>query len=173
MIKVLVANEDVKQNRKCCQFLAKDKNLSVIAAINGTSALQQYLEIKPNVFVLDSHFTDICYTDIIDRICIALNEKKKCNTIVTVNNVEEQLILKNTAKVYKILDKPLNLYKLSVAVSSIINESKIIELKEIEVISLLLSLNFHIASEGTRYLVSAIMYCYYFPNSLYSLIRFI
>lgn len=93
MIKVLVANEDIKQNRDCLQFLANDKSFSIASAANGTSALQKYLEIKPNVFILDSYFTDICYTDILDRICITLDEKKKCNTIVTVNNNREQLLL--------------------------------------------------------------------------------
>lgn len=171
MIKVLVANEDIKQNRDCLQFLSNDKNLSVASAANGTSALQKYLEIKPNVFILDSYFTDICYTEVIDRICIIPDEKKKCNTIVTVNNNKEQLLLQNVEKVYKILKKPLDFYSLYNTVSSMIKETKIIELKEIEVASLLLSFNFHIGSEGSRYLISAITYCYYFPNALYSLKR--
>lgn len=170
MVKVLVANENIEQNRKYCQFLAKDKGLNVTSAANGTSALQKYLEINPNIFILDSYFTDICYTDIIDRICITLDEKKKCNTIVTVNNSKEQLLLQDTAKIYKILKKPLNLCTLSLTISSMITESQIIELKEIEVASLLLSLKFHIGSEGCRYLTSAIIHCYYFPNSIYSLI---
>ena len=38
MIKVLVANEDIKQNRDCQQFLANDKNLNVEGATNGTNA---------------------------------------------------------------------------------------------------------------------------------------
>lgn len=173
MIKVLVANEDIKQNRDCLQFLANDKSFSIASAANGTSALQKYLEIKPNVFILDSYFTDICYTDILDRICITLDEKKKCNTIVTVNNNREQLLLQDVEKVYKILKKPLNLCNLYNTINTMVKESQIIELKEVEVASLLLKLNFHVGSEGSRYLISAITYCYYFPNALYSLKRII
>lgn len=173
MIKVLVANEDIKQNRDCLQFLANDKNLNVAGATNGTSALQKYLEIKPNVFILDSYFTDICYTDILDRICITLDEKRKCNTILTVNNNMEQLLLQDVEKVYKILKKPLNLCNLYNTINTMVKEAQIIELKEVEVASLLLKLNFHIGSEGSRYLISAIIYCYYFPNALYSLKRVI
>ena len=54
MQKVLIANPNVEQRIRLCQQLANDKRLEVIETADGKTALEKYLDIKPNVLVLDS-----------------------------------------------------------------------------------------------------------------------
>ena len=45
MVKILVANQNVEQNTKLCQYLANDNNLKIIGTNDGISTLEQYHKI--------------------------------------------------------------------------------------------------------------------------------
>lgn len=78
MIKVLVAEENVAEANKYCRYLSKCRDLKIKTVNSGDQALSTYLKIKPNIFILDSHFNDINSTEIIDRLSISqMNEKYK------------------------------------------------------------------------------------------------
>lgn len=176
MIKVLVANENKKENTLCSRFLSNYKNFEVNSVDSGINTLTAYFNIEPDVFILDSYFTDIKYTEILDKLSMIPNNNRISNTIVTVNNKKEQLYLKNTSRVYRILQKPFKLDNLLNTIHLLINEMKYEELTKSEIDSLLLQLNFHLGSNGTKYIRTAIFQCYYYPsifNSLDDIFRLI
>ena len=52
MQKVLIANQNVEQNNALCQHLSKAKRLEIIGITDGTTTLEKYLEIQPNILGL-------------------------------------------------------------------------------------------------------------------------
>jgi len=56
MLKVLVADEDLKENSNCCRFLANDENLDIISASSGISTLNKYYETRPDILIINSDF---------------------------------------------------------------------------------------------------------------------
>lgn len=91
MIKVLVAEENVAEANKYCRYLSKCRDLKIKTVNSGDQALSTYLKIKPNIFILDSHFNDINSTEIIDRLSITYNEGNNSNILLTANSAEEQV----------------------------------------------------------------------------------
>ena len=163
MLKILVANQDTEQRINCSQFLTNDKNFIVENTSTGLMTLNAYLETKPNILILDTNFDDIKYTDILDRISLIPIEKKKCNTILTLNNPKEILDLVNTSKIYKIFNKPLDFIKIKDTINELKAYYTIDELTLEELDFILLQLDFNLKSNGTRYIESAILQCYYSP----------
>ena len=88
MQKVLIANQNVEQNNAFCQHLSKDKRLEIIGITDGTTTLEKYLEIQPNILVIDSCMKDIDYIDLINRLSTNIREKRNCNIILTARKDE-------------------------------------------------------------------------------------
>lgn len=112
MIKVLVAEENVAEANKYCRYLSKCRDLKIKTVNSGDQALSTYLKIKPNIFILDSHFNDINSTEIIDRLSITYNEGNNSNILLTANSAEEQVTFVNVSKIYKFFKKPVKLRNL-------------------------------------------------------------
>lgn len=166
MTKVLVANENKRQNIAYCQYLTNDTKLTVMATNSGLDTLNKYLEINPNILILDSYFKDITSVEIIDRLSILKDEKQKCNIILTANSKKEQLAFLDVAKIYKILQKPFDYQHLLDTVIQLDNENKYEKLDEMNLHLLFLNLDLNVTSEGVIFLKDAIKECYYFPNLL-------
>lgn len=169
MLKVLVSNANVEQNSRLCMFLANDKEIKLTSTNNPQSTLCKYFEIEPDVFILDSFSTGMSYTEVIDRISVSPTEKQKCNTLITLDKPEDKLSLLNTAKVYKIFNKPLDLEYLYGTINLMRSEQSPSVLNVEEIYNLLLQLNFSLTAKGTHYFVSAILQCYYYPDAFSSL----
>ncbi len=164
MLKVLVSNANANQNLAYCKFLSNDKDLKVQSTKDEIETLKKYFDIEPDIFILDSHFQNMNYAEIIDRISTKPNEMQKCNTLVTINKLEDKLCLQNVAKIYKIFLKPLDMTLLSNTIKTIGEEkaSEDITLEEIQ--ALLISLRFNITSRGTKYIITAILQNYYYTS---------
>lgn len=169
MLKVLVASENIKQNSQYCNYLANDKDLEVISTKDGITTLNKYLSLRPNILILDTFFSDLNYTDIIDKITKLDDESSKCNTILTVNTDIKKLDLRNVEKIYSILSEPVNLQELSQTLSNMKKKCKYAEITIDEINTYLSRLYFNLGSNGTDYITSAIFYCYYNPFALKSL----
>lgn len=170
MIKILLANENVDQSEIYCKHLcANDKNLEIIRTYNGISTLKTYINIRPNIFVLDTHFSDINGIEIIDKLSMSLDEKRNCNTIVTTNSTEEQLRLLHTSKVYEIIPNPYTPELLQKAIYNMYFENKYEQLERDDIQVFLLKIGLSLCSDSADYLVDAIMLCYYFPYYLKNL----
>ena len=81
MVKILIADTDVRRNSASCQFLANEKGFEIESTNDGSSTIKKYLEIEPNIFILDSNFKDIKTLEIIDRLSTSPIEKRKKNTM--------------------------------------------------------------------------------------------
>ena len=82
MVKILIADTDVKRNSASCQFLANEKGFEIESTNDGSSTIKKYLEIEPNIFILDSNFKDIKTLEIIDRLSTSPIEKRKKKSMV-------------------------------------------------------------------------------------------
>lgn len=169
MLKVLVSNANIEQNSKLCRFLANDKEIKLTSTNDSQVALCKYFETEPDIFILDSFSNNMSYIEVLDRISVSPSEKQKCNTLITLDNPEDKLLLLNTAKVYKIFHKPLDLDYLYSTINLMRSEKTVSELSIEEIYSLLLHLNFSLTAKGTHYFVSAILQCYYYPDAFSSL----
>lgn len=168
-LKVLVANENTMQNSLYCAYLSNDKDLEILSTKDGSSTLNTYIKIRPSILILDSIFSDLKYTDILNKLTNLDDEKMKCNTIITINNVKEQLLLENAQKVHSIFQKPINFEKLSQTLNLMKKEIKYKEINPEELDLLLFKLNLNIGSNGYNYLRTAIFYCYYNLDAFKSL----
>ena len=99
--------------------------------------------------------------DVINNICLNAEEKDKCNIIIISGNVSLRLNLLNTSKVYRVIPKPVDFDKLIRTIKEISNNYNILTEKEIK--DYLYYLNFNTYSDGTGYLVEAILLAYNQP----------
>lgn len=111
MLKVLVADEDIKRNSSCCQYLSKDKSLDVIGVSNGINAITKYHEIQANMLIINSDFEDKGYIQIINELSNTPIERKNCNIILTLKNDTKKLELDFMSKIYKLFYSPVNYRK--------------------------------------------------------------
>lgn len=169
MLKVLVADESLESNLRCCQYLlANDKNLNIVSSNSGISTLEKYHEINPNVLVINSNFKDMKYTEIINKLSNTGEERHNCNIILTVidnNKVEVDFM----AKVYKLFYK-LDYDKIYDGINQY-NLDNIIfyEPSEKNLRALFYKLNLYNERLGSVYLKYAIVKCYHNPELLNSL----
>ena len=83
MISVMVAEDSLEQNSKCCEFLTKDKDINVISrTLDGKSTVQEYLIKKPDVLLLDLELPLLNGLEVIDNLSLDINERKKCNIVI-------------------------------------------------------------------------------------------
>ena len=168
MIKILVANSNIKQNFRCCENLSRDKDIKTLSTYSGITTLDKYFEINPDILVLDSVLRDMHYTEILNRLSNNLEERNACNIILTTSKLDS-LYRCNIAKVFKVLHKPLKYKELSETVNLMKPGFSNRQLAEVEVEELLMHLGFNMYSNGTRYVVFAILQCYYNSNLLNNL----
>ena len=169
MLKILVSNANIEENTMLCQFLTNEKDFEVENTKDSNTTVNTYFKIEPDIFILDSHFKEMCYTEIIDKISVLPSEKWKCNTILTLDKIDNQFFLENTAKIYRILYKPLILNKVSEVINLMKAELVAPKITMQEIKLLLLSLGFNINTKSAYYMACAIMQCYYYPSMLLSL----
>lgn len=169
MIKVLVAEENVAEANKYCRYLSKCRDLKIKTVNSVDQALSTYLKIKPNIFILDSHFNDINSTEIIDRLSITYNEGNNSNILLTANSAEEQVTFVNVSKIYKFFKKPVKLRNLYNTISQMNEKYKYDDFDENEMNVLLRELGFVINSPCTDLMIEAITECYHFTYLIHDL----
>ena len=159
MISVMVAEDSLEQNSKCCEFLTKDKDINVISrTLDGKSTVQEYLIKKPDVLLLDLELPLLNGLEVIDNLSLDINERKKCNIVILTGSDRLRLIMSNTSKVYKIIAKPYNLDDVLSTIKEIGSIPSELDRKEIK--DLLYELKFNMYSKGSRYIADAIQLAY-------------
>ena len=80
MVKIIVANSDIKQNLEFCKLLFNfNNNFKIIQTDNGLLTIEQYYKEKPDILILNTNLKDKNYIDIIDDLSKDSNEKRNCN----------------------------------------------------------------------------------------------
>lgn len=175
MIRVMIAEDNTSLNHLCCNYLTNDKDIQIVfSAYDGEETLQKYKELRPDVLLLDLDLPKMNGLDVINNICLDTEEKNKCNIIIISGNADLRFNLLNTAKVYRVMPKPVDFDKVISAIKEIPNENNTLTEKEVK--DYLYYLNFNTYSDGTDYLVEAIKMAYDRPilmknvKDIYSLI---
>lgn len=163
MQKILIANPNAEQRIKLCKNLANDKRLEVIETVDGITTLEKYLDIRPNVLVLDSCLKDINCIEIIDRLSTSIADKKNNNIILTTLK-EENLDLSNAAKIYKVIYDKENFDGLYDTINEMYLFGEYEDLTNEDLDLLFLKLKIPLNSNGTNYIREAIFECYYYPD---------
>lgn len=162
MIKVMVADDNIELNSMCCNFLTNDKEIEIVSrTIDGESTLKNYLDLKPDVLLLDLDLPKLNGLDIINSLCLNSEEKNKCNIIVISGNIDMRHNLFNTSKIYRIIPKPASFDYILNIVKEMTSDKDLLFQKNLK--DLLLDLKFNLYSTGTVYLIDAINIAYTRP----------
>lgn len=157
MIQVMIADDNLDLNNLCCNILSKDKDIQIISStLDGESTLKDYMQLKPDVLLLDLDLPKMNGIDIINNICLDETEKKKNNIIIISGNTELRYNLFNTSKIFRIMPKPVDFNDVISTIKEIATENNCIPIVEKEIRNFLFSLNFNLYADGTRYLIDAI-----------------
>lgn len=163
MTNLLIAEDNAILSSHYQQFLTKDKNINIVGqAFDGNTALDLYIQYKPDIFVLDLKLPKISGLDIIEQLSQYENDNNKCNIIVISGNPKLRHKLLNTKKIYKIIPKPFNLTIFSKTIQDFIDEnSKKFPLSILKDLLLQLNLN-----PNSKYLIDIIKIGYFEPDML-------
>lgn len=157
MMQVMIADDNLDLNNLCCNILSKDKDIQIISStLDGESTLKDYMQLKPDVLLLDLDLPKMNGIDIINNICLDETEKKKNNIIIISGNTELRYNLFNTSKIFRIMPKPVDFNDVISTIKEIVTENNYIPIVEKEIRNFLFSLNFNLYADGTRYLIDAI-----------------
>lgn len=157
MIQVMIADDNLDLNNLCCNILSKDKDIQIISStLDGESTLKNYMQLKPDVLLLDLDLPKMNGIDILNNICLDETEKKKNNIIIISGNTELRYNLFNTSKIFRIMPKPVDFNDVISTIKEIATENNYIPIVEKEIRNFLFSLNFNLYADGTRYLIDAI-----------------
>lgn len=166
MLKILIANQNNKQNLQYNKFLTEN-GYNVKSTFNSKTTLEMYKELEPSILILDYKLTNI--TKVIDKLSFSALERKKCNIILTVNKNEKINELENICKINRIFYKPIYYVELLKQLELMKSEYELKDITDDELNYYLLPLNFSINSNGCIYLKSAISHYYYYPKRFNSL----
>lgn len=169
MVKVLIGNKDIQKDIKKYQFLIDSNEYEIITSNSGIETINKCIETTPAIIILNSNFSDIAYTDVIDKISNLPSENDKCNLILTVNNPKDKLLLSNTSIIYKVFERPVSQDDAKETMTFLKAKYELPNLSLIELKSILLSLGFNTYSIGSQYLMSAIFKCYYHSETFITL----
>ncbi len=159
MIKVMIAEDNKNLCKNCFEFLTNDENIKVVYyTFDGKQALEKYLEIQPDVLLLDLNLPKMSGIEVINELSSYSEERKKCNIIVASGNVELLSTLYNTEKVYRVIRKPFELNSLLQIIKEMPLKNNEIDQKELK--ELLTSLRFKVYSRNVSYLITAINIAY-------------
>lgn len=157
MIQVMIADDNLDLNSLCCNILSKDKDIQIISStLDGESTLKDYMQLKPDVLLLDLDLPKMNGIDIINNICLDESERKKNNVIIVSGNADLRYNLFNTSKIFRIMPKPVNFDDVISTIKEIVTDNSYIPIVEKELRNFLFSLNFNLYADGTRYLIDAI-----------------
>lgn len=157
MIQVMIADDNLDLNSLCCNILSKDKDIQIISStLDGESTLKDYMQLKPDVLLLDLDLPKMNGIDIINNICLDESERKKNNVIIVSGNADLRYNLLNTSKIFRIMPKPVNFDDVISTIKEIVTDNSYIPIVEKELRNFLFSLNFNLYADGTRYLIDAI-----------------
>lgn len=157
MIQVMIADDNLDLNNLCCNILSKDKDIQIISStLDGESTLKDYMQLKPDILLLDLDLPKMNGIDIINNICLDESERKKNNVIIVSGNADLRYNLFNTSKIFRIMPKPVNFDDVISTIKEIVTDNSYIPIVEKELRNFLFSLNFNLYADGTRYLIDAI-----------------
>lgn len=113
MLNLMIAEDEINIGLNYLQFLTKDKDIQIVAfTTDGERTLKDYLEIKPDILLLDLDLPKMSGLEIIDYLNQIPEERNKCNIIVITGDRQKMNKIRKTSKVYQIVEKPIDCERL-------------------------------------------------------------
>lgn len=106
MTKILIANQDISEINKIDSYFNNNVNFKIYSTTYGSTALEQYKKISPDIFILATNLKDISYNEILKGISIDIKEKFNCNVVLLSEFSDEVLHVANISKLYNFYIKP-------------------------------------------------------------------
>lgn len=171
MIEVMIANSNEMLSKIYCNFFSKEKDIHIVSYTDdGIQTIMEYKRNKPDVLILDYDLPKLNGIDVIDYLSIDLEERKKCNVLLVSNEFLKPVNIRNTSKIYKIFNSPVDYKSVIETIKEIPNNFEK-EFNEKNIRTLLLRLNFNLHSYGTTYLLYAIDEAYKNPELITNIKR--
>ena len=125
--------------------------------IDSVKTLEEYKRLKPDLLLLDLDMPKLNGLEIINSLSKDTTEKKKCNIIVISGNAPMRYDLLNTAKIYKIIPKPIDLPKILEDINQFAEEFSANEgISQKNIRDILFELKIHPSSKSGKYVLEAI-----------------
>lgn len=169
MLNILVADNHTKENNILCQKLSTNIEIKTKSTTTGVQTLNVYHSLSPQILILNSRLDDMSFNETIDRLSSTVSERNKCNILLTLDKEEDMNSLTNLSKIWKIFKNPLDYDELIETIDNMKSYFEIPTLKEDDLDSMLLDLNFHLGADGTKYMKTAIVECYYDKSMFHAL----
>ena len=169
MLNLLVANQKYEESEKICNLFIDNNDIKISKSYTGIETLDKYQKLSPNILILDTGFKDTSCIDIINELSLQYFEEIKSNLIITINDRHDLYGLEDAEKVHKFFDKPINYNKMEDTVNKLKKRFEIKNLDEADLTRTLIQYNFHMSTEGAKYMQEDIIQSYYHYPKVYSL----
>mgnify|MGYP002520830610 CR=1 FL=1 len=158
MKEIMIAGDNKDFNSCCRNFLTKDTSIDIVGCtINGLTTLERYLNLRPDILLLDLDLPTISGIEIINRLASITEGKNLCNMIVLTGSEEFRNLITNTAKIFRIIPKPCNLVDVMMAIHEIDISKRPNSINVEDINALMRNLNFNLYTKGTKYLIDCII----------------
>lgn len=162
MIDILIADDNAVQTEQLSKILSREKDFRILKiSSDGEEALNDYISLKPTVFILDLNMPKMSGIDIIDELSKDYNFDSKNNIIIVSGDTLFRSQLTNTQKIKWIFPKPINYDKLIYEIREIKKEENFSPTFKDDLDVLFSKLDIKPYTKGSIYLKNAIYIAYY------------
>jgi len=157
MINILIADDNKQLALQLAKILSQNKEFNIVDIVeNGTKAVESYLELQPDIMLLDMEMPYMNGIEVIEYLSkYSVDEKAKCNIIVLTGYFKDYP-LKKPAKVFQVVEKPFEVNLLVSIIYEAVEIANIGKMKsQIELV--LSELKFDFSHKGTQYIKEALL----------------
>jgi two-component system response regulator (stage 0 sporulation protein A) len=162
MIDILIADDDAVQTEQLSNVLSKEEDFRVLKiAKDGIEALNDYMKLKPTVFILDLDMPKMNGLEVIEKLSEDSIFDSKTNIIVLSGSALFRSQISNPQKIKWIFTKPFINEDLIKEIREIYNEEYLKENLDSDLNSLFIKLDINPYTKGSTYLKNAISIAFY------------
>ena len=167
MIDILIADDDAVQTEQLSNVLSKEKDFRVLkTSKDGIEALNDYIILKPTVFILDLDMPKMTGLEVIEKLSENSIFDSKTNIIVMSGSALFRSQINNPQKIKWIFTKPFNYDDLFNKIREIKKEEYLKENLDSDLNSLFINLDINPYTKGSTYLKNAISIAFYDINNI-------
>ena len=165
MIDILIADDNAVLTEQLSNVLSNEKDFNILKiSKNGMEAFNDYLCLKPTVFILDLKMPKMSGLEVIEKLSDDKYFDSKRNIIVVSAITSLRSQISNTKKIEWVFQKPFDFNKLIHIIRNIYKETTFKKNIEHDLNYLLNDLSIKPYLKGAKYLKKAIEFVYYDPE---------
>lgn len=162
MINILIADDNAVQTEQLAKVLSREKDFRILkVSKNGEEALNDYMTLKPTVFILDLNMPKMSGIDVIEELSKDVNFDSKNNILIVSGSTVFRSQLTNPQKIKWIFSKPIDYDRLIYEIREIKKEENFKPTFKEDLDVLFARLDIKPYTKGSNYLKNAIYIAYY------------